>query len=117
MPKDIAELRAQYEIEKPEEDIRKNYDHKEPEDLSDIKSSVVFSTIMSSMCCKEDKTNWAFHLFKIYQQYEDSLLRKVLISLRRSKMISVKKKQKKMGTLETDQIPLNANPYQLRDHS
>merc|ERR1712083_397804 len=71
----------------------------------------VWNTILSSLCCKEDKTNWAFHMYKIYQQYEDNLLRRVLQQLRKSKMISLNKKAKKQGVEE--KIPLNANPYQL----
>ena len=66
----------------------------------------------SSLCCKDDKTNWAFHMYKIYQQYEDNLLRRVLQHLRKSKMISLNKRSKKVGAQE-DKIPLNANPYQL----
>ena len=77
-----------------------------------LQASVIWNVILSSLCCKEDKTNWAFHLFKIYQQYEDNLLRRVLVHLRRSKMVSLNKKAKKMNKKE-DKIPLNANPYQL----
>ena len=51
-------------------------------------------------------------MYKIYQQYEDNLLRRVLQHLRKSKMISLNKRSKKVGAQE-DKIPLNANPYQL----
>lgn len=44
--------------------------------------------IVSSLCVASDKTSWAYQLFKIYQQYPDSLLRSVMDRLRASKMAS-----------------------------
>ena len=54
-------------------------------------------------------------MYKIYQQYEDNLLRRVLQQLRKSKMISLNKKAKKISRdfQVEEKIPLNANPYQL----
>ena len=51
-------------------------------EVEDVRQMVICSVILSSLCCKKDKYNWAFHLFKIYQQYPDQLLRKSLTKLR-----------------------------------
>ena len=74
---------------------------------------VVSNVILSSLFCKRDKYNWAFHLFKIYQQYEDSLCRKALSKLRNSKIVSVEKDKKSRKIDDHAPPPLSANPYQL----
>ena len=85
----------------------------EPQDVDDIRLMVVSNVILSSLFCKRDKYNWAFHLFKIYQQYEDSLCRKALSKLRNSKIVSVEKDKKSRKIDDHAPPPLSANPYQL----
>ena len=47
--------------------------------------------LYSSLSSASDKTSYSFQLFKIYQQYPDSLLRSVMNQLRARKMVSLKK--------------------------
>ena len=61
----------------------------EPKDVSEIRGSVINALITSSLCSASDKTSWAFQLFKIYQQYPDSLLRTVMTKLRTDRMVNV----------------------------
>ena len=86
---------------------------------------------MSSLSVVTDKSNWAYHLYKIYQQYPDHMLRSVMQKLRAYKMVSIKKHaaRSKMprSTITTasgstnsgsqgggaNYLPLSSSPYQL----
>ena len=46
IPEQMNVLREMYDITYPDEDIRNNYDHKEPNDIYDIKASVIWNTIL-----------------------------------------------------------------------
>ena len=46
LPDDIKVLREKYQINYPEENIRNKLDHGEPTDVSDIKASVIWNTIL-----------------------------------------------------------------------
>jgi len=85
----------------------------EPQDTSDIRAGVVNALITSSLCSASDKKSWAFQLFKIYQQYPDSLLRGVMAQLRTSKMVSLKKHYNKTKVKLGNYLPLSSSPYQL----
>jgi hypothetical protein len=61
----------------------------DPKTTQDIQAAVIHSLVLSSLNSHLDKTNWAFHMFKIYQQYPDSLLRATMNKLRSDKMASV----------------------------
>jgi hypothetical protein len=56
--------------------------------MDEIQGSVIHSLILSSLNSHLDKSNWAFQMFKIYQQYPDSLLRSTMNKLRTDKMVS-----------------------------
>lgn len=93
--------------------LKKSTSHfKEPQTIHDINFSVVKTIIHSSMCCIKDKTSWAYQLFKVYQQYPETLLRSVITKSRHEQMISLKKafiKSHKSGAC----MPLSSSPYQL----
>ena len=102
-----------------------------PISVDEIRQSVVASVIMSSLSVVTDKSNWAYHLYKIYQQYPDHMLRSVMQKLRAYKMVSIKKHaaRSKMprSTITTasgstnsgsqgggaNYLPLSSSPYQL----
>ncbi len=69
--------------------------------------------VTSSLCSSSDKVSWSFQLFKIYQQYPDSLLRKVMNDLRSNKMVSIKKHFSKNKIKGRNYMPLSNSPYQL----
>ena len=50
LPDDIKVLREKYQINYPEENIRNKLDHGEPTDVSDIKASVIWNTILRLVC-------------------------------------------------------------------
>ncbi len=69
--------------------------------------------ITSSLCTASDKTSWAYQLFKIYQQYPDSLLRAVMERLRADKMVSLKKQFNSKAVRRRSYVPMSNCPYQL----
>ena len=93
-----------------------------------LSQSVVASVIMSSLSVVTDKSNWAYHLYKIYQQYPDHMLRSVMQRLKAHKMVSIKKhaarsKMPRASLSNPDggggsggganYLPLSSSPYQL----
>ena len=111
IPENLDTLKKRFVIQVPE-NHRKEEKFCEPSEIEDIKSSVICNIILSSLCCKNDKYNWAFHLFKVYQQYSDASLRKSLTFLRKARMVSVEKTAKSRS-MENQAPPLTSNPYQL----
>lgn len=61
--------------------------------MEDAEASVVHSLVVSSLNSHLDKSSVAFQMFKIYQQYPDSLLRAVITKLRSDKMVRVFQKR------------------------
>ena len=49
IPDNIDVLRKKFEITFPDEDIRSNFDHREPLDIHDIKAGVIWNTILRSV--------------------------------------------------------------------
>ena len=85
----------------------------DPEDVTSISASVVNSLITSSLCTASDKNSWAYQLFKIYQQYPDSVMRTVMDQLRGDKMVSLKKQFNRKKINRRSYVPLSNSPYQL----
>ena len=114
LPRDIEELNAKFDIVFPvssTSDAEQPFS--DPRDVKDIRGSVVNSLITSSLSSASDKTSYSFQLFKIYQQYPDSLLRGVMATLRANKMVSLKKHYNKTKLKEGNYLPLSSAPYQL----
>ena len=74
---------------------------------------MIRSVILSSLYSASDKTNWAYQLFKIYQQYPDSMLRAVMANLRGHKLVSIKKQYNRKQCRTGNFLPLSSSPYQL----
>ena len=113
LPRDIEELNAKFDIVFPvssTSDAEQPFS--DPRDVKDIRGSVVNSLITSSLSSASDKTSYSFQLFKIYQQYPDSLLRSVMNQLRTRKMVSLKKTFKR-DLDKRSVVPLSSSPYQL----
>jgi len=85
----------------------------EPTCIDDIHCAVINTLVVSSLCCASDKRSWTFQLFKIYQQYPDTLLRKAMADLRQNKMVSLKKHYSKNNLKQGNYLPLSSSPYQL----
>ena len=63
LPDDIKVLREKYQINYPEENIRNKLDHGEPTDVSDIKASVIWNTILRLVCNYWDISEICFFKF------------------------------------------------------
>ena len=114
LPSTLAEVEAQYNLVFPGSQSRKETGgFSKPKDIADIQAAVVNALITSSLCSASDKKSWAYQLYKIYQQYPDSLLREVMIKLRDNKMVSLKKAYNKVKVKEGNYLPLSSAPYQL----
>ena len=114
LPSTLAEVEAQYNLVFPGNQSRKETGgFSKPKDIADIQAAVVNALITSSLCSASDKKSWAYQLYKIYQQYPDSLLREVMIKLRDNKMVSLKKAYNKVKVKEGNYLPLSSAPYQL----
>ena len=92
LPNTIEEFHQQYELKH----LIVNLRHREPilevKDVVKVNSNVVYNVIHSSLCTTEDKASWGFHLFNIYQQYPDSLVRSALAKMKSDMMIAQRKR-------------------------
>ena len=113
LPTTMAEVMKDYVLIFPENSNSKKWRFHEPNNITDIQAGVVNALITSSLCSTNDKRSWAYQLFKIYQQYPDSLLRGVMSRLRTNKMVSLKKHYNKSKLKEGNYLPLSSAPYQL----
>ena len=113
LPSTKAEIEEEYNLVFPENTQSKKWRFSEATTVSDVQASVVNALITSSLCSANDKRSWAYQLFKIYQQYPDSLLRGVMATLRSNKMVSLKKHYNKTKLKEGNYLPLSSAPYQL----
>lgn len=82
-----------------------------PVTIEDIRFNTLISTIHSAMCTGGDKCNWSFQLFKIYQEYPEPLVRQVMSTLHRYKLISIKKYLSLKN--RANKFPLTNSPYNL----
>ena len=113
LPQSIEDLHQNYNLIYPSTTIKERRYFKEPSTHEDIQKSVIRSVILSSLYSASDKTNWAFQLFKIYQQYPDAMLRAVMQNLRSKKLVSIKKQYNRKATQAGNYLPLSSSPYQL----
>ena len=113
IPANKDEILENFDIEYAEEDMLQlnPFDFVDPQTDEEMQASVINATILSTFCCKEDKTDLSFHLHKIYSQYPDSLLRQVMTHLRKSKMVSKKKQNTKR--FHKDDVPISTIPFHL----
>ena len=92
LPNTIEEFHQQYKLKH----LIVNLRHREPilevKDVVKVNSNVVYNVIHSSLCTTEDKASWGFHLFNIYQQYPDSLVRSALAKMKSDMMIAQRKR-------------------------
>lgn len=113
LPATVEDVEKDYTLIFPTNTGLKKSQFSEPTSVSDIQAGVVNALITSSLCSASDKKSWAYQLFKIYQQYPDMLLRKVMTDLRENKMVSLKKHYNKSKVKEGNYLPLSSAPYQL----
>jgi len=113
LPHTLQEVFARYNIVNPAEVIGPKRTFQEPQKVEDIHCGVLNTLVVSSLCSASDKRSWTFQLFKIYQQYPDTLLRAVMADLRQKKMVSLKKQYNKSKIKKENYLPLSSSPYQL----
>lgn len=107
IPDTIKEIQKKYEISTNQRSLKSCF--KDVETVDEVNFNTIRSVIHSSLCCAKDKTSYAFQLFKIYQQYSESLLRSVITKVRHDQMVSLKKimKSRNAGVLPF------SSPFQL----
>ncbi|GLH04289.1 Uncharacterized protein GBIM_10026 [Gryllus bimaculatus] len=101
-----------FDVVEPRTVIKRKGAFQDVKNVVDIHCSVVNTIIHSSLCSTPDKTSWAYQLFRVYQQYPDSLLRAAMAKLRQDQMVSLKKsyaRYKQKGNY----LPVSSSPYQL----
>lgn len=115
LPATRQEVEQQYSLVFPSTAAvgRRQEGFQEPTSREQVQAAVLNSLITSSLCSASDKKSWAFQLYKIYQQYPDTLLRRVMQGLRELKMVSLKKHYNKTKVKEGNYLPLSSAPYQL----
>ena len=113
LPESLNELYKNYNLIYPSSTIKDLHHFEEPASGDDIQKSVIRSVILSSLYSASDKSNWAFQLFKIYQQYPDAMLRAVMSNLRSKKLVSIKKQYNRKACKAGNYLPLSSSPYQL----
>jgi hypothetical protein len=92
LPNTIEEFNQQYELTYSLANLRHRRPISEVNNVVDVNVSVVYNVIHSSMCTTEDKASWGFHLFNIYQQYPDNLVRSTLARMKNDMMIAQRKR-------------------------
>ena len=113
LPKSLKELYLNYNLIYPSTTIKEGQYFEEPTSSEEVQKSVIRSVILSSLYSASDKTNWAYQLFKIYQQYPDAMLRAVMANLRSKKLVSIKKQYNRKACKAGNYLPLSSSPYQL----
>ena len=113
LPKSLKDLYINYNLIYPSTTIKEGQYFEEPTSPEEVQKSVIRSVILSSLYSASDKTNWAYQLFKIYQQYPDAMLRAVMANLRSKKLVSIKKQYNRKACKAGNYLPLSSSPYQL----
>ncbi|XP_045025411.1 general transcription factor 3C polypeptide 1 isoform X2 [Daphnia magna] len=112
LPDTIEEFHQQYELTYSLANLRHRRPILEVNNVVDVNCNVVYNVIHSSMCTTEDKTAWGFHLFNIYQQYPDNLVRSTLAKMKNDMMIA-QRKRSLVRNKKFSEMPLSAVPYKL----
>ncbi|EFX77102.1 hypothetical protein DAPPUDRAFT_321692 [Daphnia pulex] len=114
LPNTIEEFHQQYELTYSLANLRHRRPISEVNNVVDVNVSVVYNVIHSSMCTTEDKASWGFHLFNIYQQYPDNLVRSTLARMKNDMMIAQRKRAISLiRNKKFSEMPLSAVPYKL----
>ncbi|RZF37615.1 hypothetical protein LSTR_LSTR017113, partial [Laodelphax striatellus] len=113
MPDTLEEFYKQYNVIEPAKKVKAKHRFNPVESINDVYSSVINSTIHSALCCSLDKTSWSFHLFSVYQQYPERILRAALAKMRTSLMVSLKRVWSRTKMRSGNYLPLTASPYRL----
>ncbi|XP_034239860.1 general transcription factor 3C polypeptide 1 [Thrips palmi] len=113
IPDTVEELRTSYVIASPQNSIRKKGKFADVAETADIHASVINAMIYSSLCCMNDKTNYAYQLFGVYQQYPDALLRSTMAKIRSDQMVSLRRPYARTKLKSGQFLPVSNCPYQL----
>ncbi|XP_046623037.1 general transcription factor 3C polypeptide 1 isoform X1 [Neodiprion virginianus] len=113
MPKTIQEFNLVYKIKQPTHQSSLHGFTKDVRYKNEIYLATINSVIHSSMCCGKDKTSWAYELFKVYQQYPETLLRSAMTKIRSDQMVSMKKSYMCAFKKHGNYMPMSSSQYQL----
>lgn len=113
IPDSIEKLRSSYIVASPQASMRKKGKFDDVCEVADIHSSVINAMIYSSLCSLNDKTSYAYQLFKVYAQYPDPLLRSTMAKIRSDQMISLRRPYARTKIKSGQFLPVSNCPYQL----
>ena len=113
MPQTVHEFNFLYDLKHPSKTLKPKGFTKDVANVNDIHSAIINSVIHSSMCCGKDRRTWAYQLFKVYQQYPESLLRSAMFKIKDDQMVSVKKSSNTTFEKYGNCMPMSSSHYQL----
>ncbi|CAK9821586.1 General transcription factor 3C polypeptide 1 [Anthophora retusa] len=113
VPMTVQEFNLFYKIVHPTKPFYNRGFTKDIQSVSDIQSAVINSAIHSSMCCGKDRRSWSYQLFKVYQQYPETLLRTAMAKIRNDQMVTIKKNQLTTIRKYGNYMPMSSSQYQL----
>ncbi|XP_054016236.1 general transcription factor 3C polypeptide 1 isoform X1 [Hylaeus anthracinus] len=113
VPKSVQEFNIFYKVVHPPKQFGNHGFTKDVRNVNDIHSAVINSVIHSSMCCGKDRRSWAYQLFKVYQQYPETLLRNAMTKIRADQMVTVKKSSLPTIRKYGNYMPMSSSQYQL----
>ncbi|KOC70674.1 General transcription factor 3C polypeptide 1 [Habropoda laboriosa] len=113
VPMTVQEFNLFYKVVHPTKPFSNRGFTKDVRNISDIQSAVINSVIHSSMCCGKDRRSWSYQLFKVYQQYPETLLRNAMAKIRNDQMVTIKKNQLTTIRKYGNYMPMSSSQYQL----
>lgn len=111
-PDSVEQLESQYNVVLSQDFLEKKHAFADVKNVVDIHSGVVYSLIIGSVGSSQESKDWSQMLYKIYQQYPESLLRSALAKLR-SRMIVSRCKDVARQIPKKTSLSLVSFPYQL----
>ncbi|XP_021003062.1 general transcription factor 3C polypeptide 1 [Parasteatoda tepidariorum] len=91
LPNSLEELNERYKITYSRDILHQEQIHRDPKTISDIKTFVLSSLVLSVMSISKNNSLWKYMLLQLYKSYPSSFLQSVIANLRRNKIIAIKK--------------------------
>uniref|UniRef100_T1JE27 Uncharacterized protein n=1 Tax=Strigamia maritima TaxID=126957 RepID=T1JE27_STRMM len=111
LPDSIEEFKNQFTLTSTDSLLSKKLLELEANNGVSLRFAVVYTLIMSAISSAVHKDKWAVHLYHLYSDYPDTLLRSVIIRLRNDQVIASKKSSSSRALRHRAQ--LSALPFQI----
>jgi len=94
LPSTLDEFHRKYRLKFSHTGLRHLRPILEVANSDDIRSAAIFNIIHSDLCRTEDKTSFTHHLFNVYNQYPDALIRETVQKMQKDMTIAHHKRHK-----------------------